>query len=323
MGENQGIVFVKNRNMVMVIKNPDQYQIGELLWEIMEEAEQAMKCRLAFIVGEPVDLMGEIPSAYEKCLSMEGYFYFAGQFHIPIFRCGDPVFKKKVSLEEIREGREQLLDAMVAQDEKGFSKACEQFKRLVSISADGRKEDACFHYASTIRILEERFETLGIKGPELDFKEILELSRKTGGYEELAEQFLQYFTQYKEEIRAAVARGDKKDIIHAREYIEKHYMENLTLEVLAGEIHMNPYYFSSFFKKSSGENFKDYLNKVRMKHGVSLLVSTDKKTAEIARETGFRDHRAFAELFHRFYGETPTSYRRRIREKKLERYKED
>ena len=207
------------------------------------------------------------------------------------------------------------MDAMVAQDEKGFTMACEQFKRLVSIAADGRKEDACFHYASTIRILEERFDTLGIKGPELDFKEILDLSRKTVGYGELAEQFLQYFIQYKEEIRQAVARGDKKDIIHAREYIEKHYMENLTLEVLAGEVHMNPYYFSSFFKKSSGENFKDYLNKVRMKHGVSLLVSTDKKTAEIARETGFRDHRAFAELFHRFYGETPTSYRKRIREK--------
>lgn len=315
MERNQGIVFVKNRNMVMVIKNPDQCQIGDLLWEIMEEADQAMKCRLAFIVGEPVDSMGEIPAAYEKCLSMEGYFYFAGQFHIPVFRWGGPVFKKKVSLEEIREGRAKLMDAMVAQDEKGFTMACEQFKRLVSIAADGRKEDACFHYASTIRILEERFDTLGIKGPELDFKEILDLSRKTVGYGELAEQFLQYFIQYKEEIRQAVARGDKKDIIHAREYIEKHYMENLTLEVLAGEVHMNPYYFSSFFKKSSGENFKDYLNKVRMKHGVSLLVSTDKKTAEIARETGFRDHRAFAELFHRFYGETPTSYRKRIREK--------
>ena len=77
----------------------------------------------------------------------------------------------------------------------------------------------------------------------------------------------------------------------------------LTLEVLAGEIHMNPYYFSSFFKKNSGENFKDYLNKVRMKHAVGLLVSTDKKTAEIAAEVGFRDGRAFSELLSRIYGE--------------------
>jgi two-component system response regulator YesN len=315
--KNQGIVFVKNQSIVIVIKNPDHCNTGDLLWEIMEEAKRVMTCRLAFIEGEPVDSMGKIPEAYERSLLMEGYFYFANQFQIPVFRLGTAVFKKKVSLDEIREGREQLLDTMVAQEEKGFLKACENLKRLVSIAADGRKEDACFHYASTIRILDERFETLGIKEPGLEFKEILARSRETGSYEELAEQFFFYFCQYKDRIRDAVAKGDKKDIIHAREYIEKHYMENLTLEVMAGETHMNPYYFSSFFKKNSGENFKDYLNKVRLKHGISLLVSTDKKTADIAQEVGFRDHRSFAELFHRFYGETPSTYRKRVREKRM------
>lgn len=313
--KNQGIVFVKNQSIVIVLKNPDRCKTGELLWEIMEEAKRVMTCRLAFIEGEPVNSMGEIPAAYARCLSMEGYFYFAHQFQIPVFRMGTAVFKKKVSLDEIREGREQLLDTMIAQEEKGFLKACDNLKRLISIAADGRKEDACFHYASTIRILDERFETLGIKESGLEFKEILARSRKTGSYEELAAQFYLYFCHYKNTIRDAVAKGDKKDIIHAREYIEKHYMENLTLEVMAGEIHMNSYYFSSYFKKNSGENFKDYLNKVRMKHGVSLLVSTDKKTADIAQEVGFRDHRSFAELFHRFYGETPATYRKRIREK--------
>lgn len=83
--------------------------------------------------------------------------------------------------------------------------------------------------------------------------------------------------------------------------------------MLAGEIHMNPYYFSSFFKKNSGENFKDYLNKVRMKHAINLLVSTDKKTADIASEVGFRDSRAFSELFSRIYGETPSNYRKRVK----------
>lgn len=313
--KNQGIVFVKNQNIVIVIKNPGRFKQGDILWEIMEEAKRVMTCRLAFIEGEPVDSMGDIPAAYARCLSMEGYFYFARQFQLPVFRLGTAVFKKKVSLDEVREGREQLLDTMIAQDEKGFLKACENLKRLVSIAADGRKEDACFHYASTIRILDERYETLGIKEPGLEFKEILARSRKTDSYEELTEQFYLYFCQYKNKIRDAVAKGDKKDIIHAREYIEKHYMENLTLEVMAGEIHMNSYYFSSFFKKSSGENFKDYLNKVRLNHGVSLLVSTDKKAADIAQEVGFRDHRSFTELFQRFYGETPAAYRKRIREK--------
>ena len=97
-----------------------------------------------------------------------------------------------------------------------------------------------------------------------------------------------------------------------KEYIEKHYQENLTLEILAGHIHMNPYYFSSYFKKNAGENFKDYVNRVRVEHAVSLLISTDKKTYEIAAEVGFRDVRSFTEVFSRTYGETPNSYRRRV-----------
>ncbi len=102
----------------------------------------------------------------------------------------------------------------------------------------------------------------------------------------------------------------------AKDYIEKHYMDNLSLNVLAEEIHMNPYYFSSFFKKHAGENFKDYVNKVRISHAVSLLLSTDKKTYEIAMETGFRDARSFSEVFSRIYGETPSSYKKRVKSRR-------
>lgn len=50
-----------------------------------------------------------------------------------------------------------------------------------------------------------------------------------------------------------------------------------------------------------------------MKHAINLLVSTDKKTADIASEVGFRDSRAFSELFSRIYGETPSNYRKRVK----------
>ncbi len=91
-------------------------------------------------------------------------------------------------------------------------------------------------------------------------------------------------------------------------------MENLSLNVLAEEIHMNPYYFSSFFKKNTGENFKDYVNRVRIEHAVPMLISTDKKTYEIAEKVGFGDIRMFNAAFMKIYRETPGSYRKRVRE---------
>lgn len=309
-----GIVFIKNGDIVMVLKNVAEESIGMYLDEIMEKAGNTMQCHMGFIVGTPVDSMGEIPEGYQRCLSMDGYFYFSDQLMTKILRYGETVYRTPIVLDDVREIRNQMIDAMVAQDEENFEDFMARFKRAVCIVADGRKDDACFHYGSTIRIIEERFETMGITGLSVEFKDILELARGTESFKQLTELFESYFRHYKENIRRSVVNNDKKEIIRAREYIEQHYKENLTLEVLAGEIHMNSYYFSSFFKKNSGENFKDYLNKVRMKHALSLLVSTDKRAAEIADEVGFRDGRSFSELFQRFYGETPSNYRKRVRE---------
>ena len=97
----------------------------------------------------------------------------------------------------------------------------------------------------------------------------------------------------------SVTQNDKKDINKALEYIELHYAESLSLNVLAEEVHMNPYYFSSFFKKSTGKNFKDYVNQIRLKHAVTLLLDTDKKVYEIAMNVGF--------------GDAPAGYRKRLR----------
>ena len=93
-------------------------------------------------------------------------------------------------------------------------------------------------------------------------------------------------------------------------------MENLSLNVLAEEIHMNPYYFSSFFKKNTGENFKDYVNRIRVERAVPMLLSTDMKTYEIAEKAGFGDIRMFNTAFMKIYQETPGSYRKRVRESK-------
>ena len=106
----------------------------------------------------------------------------------------------------------------------------------------------------------------------------------------------------------------RREIDIAADYIEEHYAEPLTLEILAGVVHMNPYYFSSYFKKNMGINFKDYLGTVRLRHAMTLLVSTDRMTYDIAAACGFPDARAFSDLFQKTYGEKPSKYRKRLRE---------
>lgn len=56
------------------------------------------------------------------------------------------------------------------------------------------------------------------------------------------------------------------------------------------------------------------MNRVRIEHAVPMLISTDKKTYEIAEKVGFGDIRMFNAAFMKIYRETPGSYRKRVRE---------
>jgi two-component system response regulator YesN len=86
-------------------------------------------------------------------------------------------------------------------------------------------------------------------------------------------------------------------------------MENITLDTVAGIACMNAYYFSSFFKKHTGENFKDFLTRLRMEKALQLLLNTDMKTYEIAEQVGFNDARHFSGMFRKYYGKNPLEYK--------------
>ena len=66
----------------------------------------------------------------------------------------------------------------------------------------------------------------------------------------------------------------------------------------------------SFFKKETGQNYKNYLAEVRMKEAVKLLMKTDMKTYELAKAVGYNDVRSFSEKFREYFGESPSSYKK-------------
>lgn len=93
--------------------------------------------------------------------------------------------------------------------------------------------------------------------------------------------------------------------------VAKHYSDNITLDFIAKEVHMNAYYLSTYFKKHTGMNFKDYLTKLRMSEAVKILNKNDIKTYELAERVGFTDARYFSALFKKHYGKTPNEFKDR------------
>ena len=95
----------------------------------------------------------------------------------------------------------------------------------------------------------------------------------------------------------------------AVQYISKNYVNNLTLELVANQVHLNPTYFSTLFKQSTGSSFKEYLNMVRVEESKRLLSNTDYSLIDIAVATGFEDQSYFTKVFKKYTGLTPKQFR--------------
>ena len=102
-----------------------------------------------------------------------------------------------------------------------------------------------------------------------------------------------------------------KKFTELMDYIDEHYMEDLTLEDLARENWMSPYYLSHQFKNITGYTLTHYIHLVRIRNCQYLLINSPKKITEIATECGFSSFSQFNRIFRRLCGESPSDYRKR------------
>ncbi|BFH59831.1 helix-turn-helix transcriptional regulator [Paenibacillus azoreducens] len=94
------------------------------------------------------------------------------------------------------------------------------------------------------------------------------------------------------------------------QYIELHYMENLYLDHIAEIVETSPKYFSSYFKKTFGINYVEYLNKVRLSHAKELLKDSTLSIGEIGEKTGYLNSSTFTTTFKKYYGISPSEFRK-------------
>lgn len=98
-------------------------------------------------------------------------------------------------------------------------------------------------------------------------------------------------------------------IEEAKQYIESNFSNELSLEYLAKELGISPYYFSRLFKEEEGVNYIDFLTGIRMNYAKEELQKGEKSIKEICIESGYSDPNYFSRIFKKWTGKTPTQYR--------------
>ncbi|WP_054743033.1 helix-turn-helix domain-containing protein [Cellulosilyticum ruminicola] len=101
-----------------------------------------------------------------------------------------------------------------------------------------------------------------------------------------------------------------KKISEVTAFINEHFMDDITLSLVAKRFYMNPYYLCRTFKEVTGSNFTQYLNTVRIRASEELLLTTNLSILEIATATGYTNSTHFGRVFKQTFGISPLQYRK-------------
>ncbi len=122
-------------------------------------------------------------------------------------------------------------------------------------------------------------------------------------------------SMYFDEILGVLNKEEDKElpqkiILDIVRYINKNYSKDITLSSVASQAMMNYSYFSSFFKKYTGDTFSSFLLKVRMEHAAELLKKNQNMSIQvICEEVGYKSLPYFYKEFRAYTGYSPGEYR--------------
>ena len=142
-----------------------------------------------------------------------------------------------------------------------------------------------------------------------------EMEQKSPGYEDVCQAFMEILvirlmrsTTLSVAMESQTVSGNRQCAL-VRRYIDDHFKEALTLDLLAEEAHMNKYYLSHAFKKEYGVSPINYMLSRRIDESKYLLAETDLSLSRIAQLLGFSSLSYFSQAFRKTQDISPMEFR--------------
>lgn len=115
-------------------------------------------------------------------------------------------------------------------------------------------------------------------------------------------------------VKSDVVAGNPNILIQrVRNYIERHYCEQISLSEVADLMDVNPTYLSSIFESEQGESYSKYVLRLRIERAALLLRTHPVgNISDIATDVGYLSAKHFISVFKKYYGMTPSEFRSRF-----------
>lgn len=128
-----------------------------------------------------------------------------------------------------------------------------------------------------------------------------------GSLHEIIELMKKEFTEFSDSVYGRTTKSTMERVV---QYIHANYKQELRLEMLAGIFGYNSAYLGKVFHQYMGDNFNNYLDKIRITEAKRLLAEDEYKVYEVAERVGYTNINYFHNKFKKYVGVSPLSYKK-------------
>ncbi|MCD8083765.1 MAG: response regulator [Clostridiales bacterium] len=300
----QGLIL-----LAAIDRENTQTGIIDRLGEICRECRRFLEMTVTIGIGHSCQSLEDAPASYQSALDALGYRAIVGAGQTIYINDVEPVSQGNLQLD----GKDEA--DLIAAVKFGSE---EEIHSVIHRLA-GKMEDARVHIRQqqiyrllVVHVFIQMIQQHGldvneILPPERQLSEIWYMAREGGAFEQ---KMVEIALRINEKISLERDNKGRQLILEALQYIQEHYQNpDLSVEMICRKLHMSQAYFSTLFKKETGQTYVAYLTELRMNKAVELLNTTDDKTYVIAGKVGYQEQNYFSYVFKKRFGMSPTKFR--------------
>ncbi|MBQ4160062.1 MAG: helix-turn-helix domain-containing protein [Clostridia bacterium] len=302
------------KSFVVIVSGADIRTLRAKLMNVVAAVDGSFETELAGAVGDLCEHLSEIGTSYASALKILESHYSLGSRNaivtsddVVVNMGGSGLYypiemERELIAEVIRCHEDEVAELLTQILDENFERHALTKERLNSFA---------FSLASTVNRIAD---TLGKTTQEI-FGEgnivFLDLKMCTDKME-LRGKVYGMFNTLIEFVQTQTPGTERDTSVLMLDYIHAHYNEDISLSDLSAEFSLSLSYTSTLFKEVTGENFKDYLNRYRIKRACDILMQEPGlKNTELAKRVGFNTVATLLRLFNKYEGTTPGQYARK------------
>lgn len=97
-------------------------------------------------------------------------------------------------------------------------------------------------------------------------------------------------------------------LIEASKYMCKHYMDELTIDSIAGALYVSSSYLRKVFAQGINTSVMHVLLEIRLHTACRLLVEERYSIAQVAEMVGYKEPAYFSKVFKKYFGISPSGF---------------